>query len=100
MHPSAIVWKRLTNGPIAMHTYEARSETLVSLRLPRLRTQDSEPPPNKSRISRGCRVARGVPRERSERPLADHVTPKHVGCMRQLGGGVCSGNPDEIAPFR
>jgi hypothetical protein len=35
--------------------------------------------PNEPRISRGRRVARGVPREQSERPLADHVTPKHVG---------------------
>ena len=75
MHPSAIVWKRLTNGPIAMHTYEARTETLVSLRLPRLRTQDSEPPPNAPRITRERQAgATGA--------NAAGVTDQLVGCIR------------------
>ena len=53
-----------------MHTYEARTETLVSLRLPRLRTQDSEPPPNEPRMSRASQRRTRCGR----RPSAARVT--------------------------
>jgi len=43
--------------------------------------------PNETRFSRGRSVARGVLRERSERPLADAVTHAAGGCKRLLGAG-------------
>jgi len=53
-----------------------------------------EPPPSKSVTNQRApsrtphqsqqAMARSVPYERSDRPLADHVTPRHVGCMHSL----------------
>ncbi len=45
----------------------------------------AKPRPNETQFSRGRSGARGVPRERSERPLADAVTHAAGGCNCLLG---------------